>query len=321
MSGQNQAIITHKLNQYIHRLLPLDNKDLLVILSNSILCVNQPEYRLGESLKISFENNSIDGVCVLKKNHVLIKIPQNFIVIELFNNNTEYRVISTFNLYPNIRLRYQKMVPIDGSKILLNVTDSIIVLEEGAPYIFQTEKKIFLKKSLNSILPIRKNEIISSCCDEKKVIFIDTLKGRILSLINNIHIYIEDVDSFCRINKNVVAMGGDLRDGIYFFDINRRELIFQYKENWRGYNSLLRLGNNKFLGESYEGRCYGESDDDSEDLYCTHFFEYNEKEQKIKIYKYSQDRVYDLKRINLVKFKGIGKIAYSSHYEFYIENL
>ena len=116
-------------------------------------------------------------------------------------------------------------------------------------------------------------------------------------------------------------MGGDLRDGIYFFDINKRELIYHYKEDWRGYHCLLNIGNNKFLGESYCGRCYGESDDELEELYCTHYFKYDEKNNKIKPYKYSNDGVYELKRYNFIKFNNIDKIAYCSNKNLYIENL
>ena len=130
-----------------------------------------------------------------------------------------------------------------------------------------------------------------------------------------------DIDSFCLVNKNVLAMGGDLRDGLYLFDINKRELIIHYKEDYRGYNSLLSLGNNKFLGESYCGRCYGESDDEEEELYCTNFFEFNDEENKIKIYKSSVDRIYDLRRGNFIKFNEANKIAYSSKNNLYIENI
>ena len=130
-----------------------------------------------------------------------------------------------------------------------------------------------------------------------------------------------DRDIFCMVNKNILAMGGDLRNGIYFFDINKRELMYQYKEDWRGYNSLLNIGNNKFLGESYEGRNYAESDDEDEELYCTKYFEYNEKENKIKAYKFSDNRIAELKRENFIKFNNINKIGYSNKSNIFIESL
>ena len=322
MSKQKQKIIELNINQFVYRLIPFKNNNLLILLESSIKCLKSPNYNLEDSLNISINKLKINAICLWKDNHVIIKTPQTFYIIEIKNDNSNFNIISQTNLYENISLRYQKMISLNNnSYLLLNTFDKFIVLEEKGINVFQTEKIFYHKNGFNSFIQIRKNEIVCNSSDEKKVYFINIHKGKILSVINDINIYIIDVDSFCLVNRNILAMGGDLRDGIYFFDINTRQKIYHYKEDWRGYNSLLSLGNNKFLGESYCGRCYGESDDEEEELYCTHYFEYNENENKIKIYKYSVDRVYDLKRNNFIKFNGIDKIAYSSKKIIYIESL
>jgi len=310
------------INQYIYRLICLQNNDLLVLLDTKIKCLKSPDYGLDNSLDISFNNSNIDSICLWKNNRIIVKTPLNLYIIELFLNNTNYRIVSTSKIFENISLRYQKMVPLNNYKrLLLNTSNKFIILEEALPNSLQTLNSFFYKLGFNSFIQIRENEIVCNSSDEKRVFFIDFLKGKILAKINNIKVYIGDIDPFCFINDNIIAMGGDLRDGIYFFDIDKRELIYNYKEDWRGYHSLLNIGKNKFLGESYCGRCYGESDDESEELYCTHFFEYDEKENKIKPYKYSEDRIYDLRRSNFIKFKDIDKIAYCSNNIIYIENL
>ena len=323
MSEQKRNITEHNFNQTIFRLVPLENNDLLVLLNTRIKCLKGPNYRIQDALDISFNNSEIKAICLWKNNHVIVKTPRLFYVIEIYLNNTNYRIISQSNLYDNIFLRYQKIISLNNNKkLLLNSFNKIIILEEYRPFLFQTEKAIFHKIGFNSILQIRKNEIICNSSNEKKVFFINFFKGKILAEINNIGIFISDIDSFCFINKNIVAMGGDLRDGIYFFDINRRELVCHYKKEWRGYHSLLNLGNNKFLGESYNGRCYGESDDESEEFYCTYSFEYNDKENKIKSYKsISEDRIYALKRNNFIKFNDADIIAYCADKKVYIQNV
>ena len=322
MSDQKPKIIEKNINQYIYRLINLKNNDLLVLLDTNIKCLKSPNYILQDALDISFNNTKIDSICLWKNNHIIVKTPQNFYVIELYLNNTNYRIITQFNLYNDISLKFQKMISLNNySNLILNTFNKIIILEEKQPYLFQTKNVFFYKIGFNSLMQIRNNEIICNSSDTKKVYFINIHKGKIICEINNIQTYIADVDSFCFINKNIVGMGGDLRDGIYFFDINKRELIYHYKEDWRGYHCLLNIGNNKFLGESYCGRSYGESDDELEELYCTHFFKYDEKNNKIKPYKYSNDRVYELKRYNFIKFNNIDKIAYCSNKKIYIENL
>ena len=322
MSEIKPKKIERNINEYIYRLISLENNDLLVLLDIKIICLKSPDYILNNSLNISFNNSNIDSICLWKKNHIIVKTPLNLYFIELFLDNTNYRIVSTSNIFENIMLRYQKMLPLNNyTKLLLNTSKKFIILEEAEPNFLQTRNSFFYKLGFNSFIQIRENEIVCNSSDERRVFFIDFLNGKILAKINNVKVYIGDIDPFCFINNNIIAMGGDLRDGIYFFDINKRELIYNYKEDWRGYHSLLNIEKNKFLGESYSGRCYGESDDESEELYCTHFFEYDEKENKIKPYKYSEDRIYALRRSNFIKFNGIEKIAYCSNNIIYIENL
>ena len=322
MSQIKQKKIEININEYVYRLICLQNNDLLVLLDTRIICLKSPDYILNNSLVISFNNSNIDSICLWKNNHIIVKTPSNLYILELNLNNTNYRIVSTSNLYENIMLRYQRMISLNSyTKLLLNTSKKYIILEEALPHFFQTRNSFFYKLGFNSYIQIRENEIVCNSSNERRVFFIDFLKGKILAKINNIKVYIGDIDPFCFINNNIIAMGGDLRDGIYFFDINKRELIYNYKEDWRGYHSLLNIEKNKFLGESYSGRCYGESDDESEELYCTHFFEYDEKENKIKTYKYSEDRIYALRRSNFIKFNEGGKIGYSSNNIISIENL
>lgn len=321
MSQQKRIIIEYNINQPIFRLISLQNNNLLVVLKTLIKCLKSPDYSIENALDISINNQGIDAVCLWKNNIIIVKTNQKFYFIHINEGNYNFNIISEFNLLENIMLKSQKMISLNNkSNLLINTIGKFIILNEHQPNLLQIEK-VFFGINANSFIQIRKNEIVCNSSEKKKVYFINSKKGNIISTINNINIYILDIDSFCLVNKNVLAMGGDLRDGIYLFDINKRELINHYKEDYRGYNCLLSLGNNKFLGESYCGRCYGESDDEEEELYCTHFFEFNEKENKIAIYKYSVDRIYDLKRFNFIKFNEANKIAYSSKNNLYIENI
>ena len=321
MSQQKRIIIEYNINQPIFRLIPMQNNNLLVVLKTLIKCLKSPDYSIENALDISINNQRIDSVCIWKNNIIIVKTNQKFYFIHINEGKNNFNIISEFNLLEDTLLKSQKMIPLNNkSNLLLNTIGKFIILNEQQTNLLQIEK-IFFGINANSFFQIRKNEIVCNSSDKKEVYFINFKKGNIISKINNINIYILDIDSFCLVNKNVLAMGGDLRDGIYLFDINKRELIYHYKEDYRGYNCLLSLGNNKFLGESYCGRCYGESDDEEEELYCTHFFEFNEKENKIAIYKYSVDRIYDLKRINFIKFNEANKIAYSSKNNLYIENI
>ena len=321
MSQQKRIIIEYNINQPIFRLISLQNNNLLVVLKTLIKCLKSPDYSIENALDISINNQGIDAVCLWKNNIIIVKTNQKFYFIHINEGNYNFNIISEFNLLENIMLKSQKMISLNNkSNLLINTIGKFIILNEHQPNLLQIEK-VFFGINANSFIQIRKNEIVCNSSDKKEVYFINFKKGKIISKINNINIYILDIDSFCLVNKNVLAMGGDLRDGIYFFDINKRELIYHYKEDYRGYNCLLSLGNNKFLGESYCGRCYGESDDEDEELYCTHFFEFNGKENKIKPYKYSVDRIYELRRVNFIKFNEANKIAYSSKNNLYIENI
>ena len=321
MSEQKGIIIEHNINQPIFRLIPLKNNNLLIILKSLIKCLKSPDYSLEEALDISINNQQIDAVCLWKDNIIIVKTNQKFYFIEINEANYNFNIISEFNLLEKALLRYQKMISLNNqSNLLINIMGGFVILNENQPNLLQIEK-IFFGINANSFIQIRKNEIVCNSSDAKQVYFINFKKGNIISKINNINNYILDIDSFCLVNKNVLAMGGDLRDGIYLFDINKRELINHYKGELRGYNCLLSLGNNRFLGESYSGRCYGESDDEEEELYCTQFFEFNREENKVTIFKESADRIYDLRRVNFIKFNEANKIAYSSKNNLYIENL
>ena len=321
MSQQKRIIIEYNINQPIFRLISLQNNNLLVVLKTLIKCLKSPDYSIENALDISINNQGIDAVCLWKNNIIIVKTNQKFYFIHINEGNYNFNIISEFNLLENIMLKSQKMISLNNkSNLLINTIGKFIILNEHQPNLLQIEK-VFFGINANSFIQIRKNEIVCNSSEKKKVYFINSKKGNIISTINNINIYILDIDSFCLVNKNVLAMGGDLRDGIYLFDINKRELINHYKEDYRGYNCLLSLGNNKFLGESYCGRCYGESDDEEEELYCTHFFEFNGEENKIKLYKYSIDRIYELRRVNFIKFNEANKIAYSSKNNLYIENI
>ena len=317
-----QKIICN-IQQYVYKLVALENNDLLVLLETKILCLHSPTYSLNNILEISFHNSKIDGICLWKNNHIIIKTPKKLIVIELFSNNTNYKIISELEIFENLFLRYQKMIPLNNfTKILLNTFKKFIIMKEKKDlYTFNLQFTFGHNLGFNSFIQIRPDELVANSSDGKKVFFIDIKIGKILKEINNINIYIEDVDTFCFVNNNIIAMGGDLRDGLYLFDINRRELIYHYKKDWRGYHSLLNIGNNKFLGESYEGRCYGESDDEDELLYCTTFFEYNTQTNEIIKYKTGEDRIYAAKRNHYIKFNGENKIAYHSNKMVYIENI
>jgi hypothetical protein len=321
MLEQKRNIIEYNINQPIFRLISLQNNNLLVVLKTLIKCLKSPDYSIENALDISINNQGIDAVCLWKNNIIIVKTNQKFYFIHINEGNYNFNIISEFNLLEDTMLKSQKMISLNNkSNLLLNTIGKFIILNEHQPNLLQIEK-IFFGINANSFIQIRKNEIVCNSSEKKEVYFINFKKGNIISKINNINIYILDIDSFCLVNKNVLAMGGDLRDGIYLFDINKRELIYHYKEDYRGYNCLLSLGNNKFLGESYCGRCYGESDDEEEELYCTHFFEFNGKENKIKLYKYSIDRIYELRRVNFIKFNEANKIAYSSKNNLYIENI
>ena len=314
--------IVCNIQQYVYRLIPLNNNDLLILLETKIICIKSPTYSLNNSLEISFNNSKIDAMCLWKNNHIIIKTKKKLIVIELFDNNNNFHILSEINIFENMFLRYQKIISLNNyTKILLNTIHKFIIMKECEPNIFQVQYSLSYNFGFNSIMQIKKDEIVANSSEEKKVFFIDIKRGKIIKKLDKKSVSFEDVDSFCFVNKDIIAMGGDLRDGIYLFDINQRDLIYHYKKDWNGYHSLLYLGDNKFLGEAYSGRCYGESDDEFEDLYCTIFFEFKNESNKIKKYKTGEGRIYDLRRSNYIKFNAENKIAYYANKSVYIEAL
>ena len=326
MAEQNYNQIERNLNETIYRLLLLEKNDLLILLQFKIIILHNPDYKLQNFLEIIINNLKLFDACLWKNNQILIITLDKLYSIQLYDNNKNYKSLLELNLYNNINITFKRIIQINPlnkfSKFLLNTYGKFVIYNELlSNKSFQSEISIKNKKCFQSFIQIRNNEIVCNSENEKKVYFIDIKKGIILSKINNINTFILDRDIFCLINKNILGLGGDLRNGIYFFDINKRELIYQYKEDWRGYDCLLKIGNNKFLGESYEGRSYAESDDEDEELYCTKFCEYIEKENKIKVYKNSNSRTVELKRNNFIKFKNIEKIAYTTKKNLYIESL
>ena len=313
--------IVCNIQQYVYKIIALDNNDLLILLESKILLLKSPIYSLNNILEISFQNTKIDGMCLWKNNHVIVKTPKKLIVIEIFLNNTNFRIVSEQEIFENMFIKYQKIISLNNfSKILLNSMKEFIIMKEKTPHNFEVELTFKYNLGFNSFIQIRPDEIVAYS-DEKKVVFIDIKKGKIIKVINDIKAAFGDVDIFCFVNENIIAVGGDLRYGIYLIDINIREQIYHFDKDMRGYHSLLYLGNNKFLGESYCGRCYGESDDEEEELYCTAFFEYNNEKQKIKKYKTGEDRIYALKRSHYVKLNNENKIVYYADKTVCIENI
>ena len=325
MDNINQNLIEIQLSENIYRLFSLENYDLLILLEFKILIIKKPDYKLQNSVVISINDLKLLEMSLWKNNHILVITKDYLYYVQIYENNNNYKIILKANLYNYINIKFKRFIQIiplnDYSKFILNSYGKFLIYGYLSNKTFQSEMTFIHIKSFQSFFQIKENEIVCNSETEKKVYFIDLTNGSILSKINNIVTFILDRDIFCLINKNILGMAGDLRNGIYFFDINRRELIYQYKEDWRGYNCILNIGNNKFLGESYEGRSYAESDDEDEEIYCTKFFEYNEKENKIKSYKISNSRTAELKRKNFIKFKDIERIAYEENKTIYLEDL
>ena len=324
MIENKENIIESKINTKIYKVVLLDNNDLLIQLEFNILCLKNPDYKLEDLLDIYIENIKFHSICLWKNNQFIIVSTDNLYLIQLYNNNKEYKINLKYCLYNIINVRFKRFIQIlplnNFTQILLNSYGKFIIYDELPNKSFVSRMIFKNIKSFQSFIEIRNNEIVCNSEADEKVYFIDTNKG-LITTINNIKTFILDRDIFCLINKNILSMAGDLRNGIYFFDINKRVLIYQYKEDWRGYNCLLKIGNNKFLGESYEGRNYAESEDEEEELFCTKFFEYNEKENKLKAYKFSKSRIRELRRSNFIKLNNIDKIAYVQKESVFIENI
>ena len=165
------------------------------------------------------------------------------------------------------------------------------------------------KYSFFSIFQINENKLVISSYFEKSIIFLNTKFWTIISTINNIDLSLSN-EIFCMINNDILAVGGDLRSGIYFIDVKNHILKNQYKNNFFGYTILLNLENERFLGESFSGRCYGESDDEEEDLLCTEIYQYDNIKIEPKLIKSGIDRNNFNKRTFIIKLKNFDKIAY-----------
>ena len=113
--------IVCNIQQYVYKIIALDNNDLLILLESKILLLKSPIYSLNNILEISFQNTKIDGMCLWKNNHVIVKTPKKLIVIEIFLNNTNFRIVSEQEIFENMFIKYQKIISLNNfSKILLN---------------------------------------------------------------------------------------------------------------------------------------------------------------------------------------------------------
>ena len=325
MEDIKKNILKLEINEKIFRLLSFDNKDLLILLEQKVLYLNNPDYKLENALEIRVDNLNFYEMGLWKNNHILLITLNNLYLVQLDNKNKNYRIVLKLILYNNINTKFRRFIQIipliNISKFLLNSYGKFLIYREMPNNSFQSEIVIRNPKSFQSFIQIKKNEIVCNSENEKKVYFININKGKILSKINDLNSFILDRDIFCLINEKILAMAGELRSGIYFFDINKRELIYHYKSDWRGYHCLLNIGKNKFLGESYDGRVYAESDDEEEELLCTKYFEFNEKENNVKFIKNSNNRIAQLRRHNFIKFKGIERIAYVEMKNVHLEYL
>ena len=122
MSDRKTNLIEYNINQFIYRLIPLQNNNLLVILKTLIKSLKAPDYSLENSLDISINNQEeIDAVCQWKNNIIIIKTKQKFYFIHINEGNYNFNIISEFELLNDIRLKRQKMISLNNkSKLLLN---------------------------------------------------------------------------------------------------------------------------------------------------------------------------------------------------------
>ena len=81
-------------------------------------------------------------------------------------------------------------------------------MEEYSLYNFQVQYQFSYNLGFNSYIQTKQDEVVCNSSDEKKVFFIDIKKGKFIKIIDDIKVYIEDVDSFCFVNEEVIAMGG-----------------------------------------------------------------------------------------------------------------
>ena len=291
-------------NIIIKGILELNNNNLVIYSDKIIHILKYPNYEIRLTIqKKDFQ--LIYSICEYKSNYLIISFKTIILMIKL-NDNFEYEIISSCNI-PFIC--YKIFTLNNRNKILCNFFNSFSIMEIINNKSMQLNYIFKCKYSYYSILQVNKNEIVCSSYFEKCIRFIDIKFGTIISIINNIDLSFNE-EIFCIVNKNILCVGGDLRSGIYFIDIDNHILLNQYKKNYLGYTILLSLENKKFLGETFSGRYYGESDDENEDLLCTQIYEYDSENIKPILIKDGTDRNLIEKRSKIIKLKKENKIAF-----------
>ena len=301
-------------NIIIKGILELNNNNLVIYSDKIIHILKYPNYEICLTIqKKDFQ--LIYSICEYKSNYLIISFKTIILMIKL-NDNFEYEIISSCNI-PFIC--YKIFTLNNRNKILCNFFNSFSIMEIINNKSMQLNYIFKCKYSYYSILQVNKNEIVCSSYFEKCIRFIDIKFGTIISIINNIDLSLNE-EIFCIVNKNILCVGGDLRSGIYFIDIDNHILLNQYKKNYLGYTILLSLENKKFLGETFSGRYYGESDDENEDLLCTQIYEYDSENIKPILIKDGTDRNLMEKRSKIIKLKKENKIAFFVRKILYISN-
>ena len=302
-------------NEKIKRILELNNQNIILYSDKTIYILKYPKYEISFIIQ-NEKFMSINYICEYKPNILIISSKNKIYKIELNNNNSQYEILSTYN----IQFNCYKLLPLKNSnKILYNSYHFFSIIENINEHIMQLNLIYKSKYSFFSIFQINENKLVISSYFEKSIIFLNTKFWTIISTINNIDLSLSN-EIFCMINNEILAVGGDLRSGIYFIDVKNHILKNQYKKNFYGYTILLNLENERFLGESFSGRCYGESDDEEEDLLCTEIYQYDNIKIEPKLIKSGIDRNNFNKRTFIIKLKNFDKIAYFVGKILYVEN-
>lgn len=302
-------------NEKIKSILELNNQNIILYSDKTIYILKYPKYEISFIIQ-NEKFISINYICEYKPNILFISTNNKIQKIELKNNNSEYEILSSYN----IQFNCYKLIPLKNSnKILYNSYKSFSIIENINEHTIQLNliyKPIY---SFFSIFQINENKLVISSYFEKSIKFLNITFWTIISIINNIDLSLNN-EIFCMINNDILAVGGDLRSGIYFIDVKNHILKNQYKNNFFGYTILLNLENERFLGESFSGRYYGESDDEEEDLLCTEIYKYDNVKIEPKLIKSGIDRNNANKRSFIIKLKNCDKIAYFVDKILYIEN-
>ena len=308
-------IFFKEFNEKIKSILELNNQNIILYSDKTIYILKYQKYEI--SFVIQNENFiSINYICEYKQNILIISTKNKIYKVQLKNNNSQYEILSSHN----IQFSCYKLLPLKNTnKILYNSYSLFSIIENINRHTMQLNliyKPIY---SFYSIFQINENNLVVSSYFEKSIIFLNINFWTIISIINNIDLSLSN-EIFCMINNEILAVGGDFRSGIYFIDIKNHILKNQYKKNFYGYTILLNLENERFLGESFSGRCYGESDDEEEDLLCTEIYKYDNVKIEPKLIKSGIDRNNFNKRSFIIKLKNFDKIAYFVDKILYIEN-